>query len=75
MNGRVSDHLTAKSVGVNGSISAGAVKPLLYVSRSRQHSAATSLASSVRDSQPEEEGVANEKMVSPNVELERPSSR
>ena len=56
---------------MNGSISAGAVKPLFYVSRSCQHSASSSQASSVRGSPPEEEGVANEKMVSPNVELER----
>ena len=48
--GRVSDNLTVKSVGVNGSISAGAVKPLLYVSRSHQHSALSSRASSVRGS-------------------------
>ena len=39
--------------------------------RSRQHSAISSRASSVRGSPPEEEGVANETMVSPNVELER----
>ena len=69
--GGVSDHLTAKSVDVNGSISAGAVKPLLYVAWSCQQSASSSRASSVWGSPPEEEGVANETMVSPNVELER----
>ena len=56
---------------MNGSISAGAVKPHLYVSWSRQHSASSNRASSVWGSPPEEEGVANETMVSPNVELER----
>ena len=40
------------------------------MSRSCQHSASSSQASSVRGSPPEE-GVANETMVSPNVELER----